>query len=185
MAHIRLDEVHLRQFEPEDVEALYRFRNDPEVTKTLSGFSVGYSRKELAERIERLQDDRRNIIWAIALNEKNLCVGHVGLYEIDYRVRKAGIGTLIGEKKLRGRGLGYRVKKAVIEYGFSELNLHKIESLVLENNPASIRINEKLGFKTDGLLRDYQFRNGAYLNAVLMSLLENEWIKKKAEPRRR
>ncbi len=175
MAHIRLDEVYLRQFEPEDVEALYRFRNDPEVTRTLCGFSVGYSRKKLAERIERLRDDRRNIIWAIALNENNLCVGHVGLYDIDHRVRKAVIGTLIGEKKLRGRGLGYRVKKAVFDYGFSELNLHKIESLVLENNPANIRINQKLGLTREGLLRDYQFREGKYLNVVVMSVLEEEW----------
>ena len=46
-----------------------------------------------------------------------------------------------------GKGLGFEAAKSVLNYGFSELGLEKVVGLTAEENCASIRILEKLGFK--------------------------------------
>ena len=175
MANIIIDAAVLRPIEVSDLDALHRYRNDPDVTRTLVGFSSGYSRAAMTNWLSFTEDSADRVLWAIADPEDDTCLGHVGLYEIDYRIRKAEIGMLIGDKSRWGKGLGTAVKRAVIDYGFRELNLHKIVSTVLSNNPANIRVNEKLGFQLDGILRHHQFREGGYIDAVVMSLLEDEW----------
>jgi len=172
---IVLRQVVLRKFEPGDVDRLYRIRNDWEVTQSLTGFPTGFSRREMKEWIHTISHAKDRVIWAIAARKSNLCLGHAGLYQIDQRVGKAEFGILIGDRKWQGRGIGRAVTEAVVAYGFRQLHLHKVWLLVLESNRRASHLYESLGFATDGILRDDQFRNGAYVNTRVMSLLASEW----------
>jgi RimJ/RimL family protein N-acetyltransferase len=67
------------------------------------------------------------------------------------------------------------VTYAVIDYGFCHLNLHRVHLTVLKTNDRAISLYEKLGFKTEGILRDEQFRDGRYVDVIVMGILENEW----------
>jgi RimJ/RimL family protein N-acetyltransferase len=67
------------------------------------------------------------------------------------------------------------VTRAVVSYGFAELNLHRIELDVLATNARAIHLYERLGFRREGTLRDAQFRGGVYIDLVLMAILEREW----------
>jgi RimJ/RimL family protein N-acetyltransferase len=172
---IELDEVVLRALEPKDVNSLYSFRNDCEVIRTLGGFSAGYSRSNLEDWIKRHSNRADEVLWTIADRLTDKCVGHSGLYQIDTRVRKAEFAILIGERKRWGQGLGKKVTNAVIRWGFSQLNLHKITLSVLTNNSRAIHLYEALGFRCEGVLHDEQFRDGRYLDLMLMAIFETEW----------
>ncbi|MBA3403869.1 MAG: GNAT family N-acetyltransferase [Gemmatimonadaceae bacterium] len=173
-----VDDVVLRPFEPADIDALYAYRNDRELVSQLGGFSVGYSRSDLATWIERRRTVTDEILWAIADVSDDRCIGHVGLYRIDARVRRAEIAILIGERDRQGRGIGTAVTRAVVTYGFRELNLHRIALQVLATNDRAMRFYESLGFTREGSLRHHQFRDGAYVDMVLMSILDDEWATK-------
>lgn len=168
----------LRRFELSDIDALYRYRNDRDLVSQLGGFSVGYSKAELAEWIDRRRSDTDEILWSIATVSDDRCIGHVGLYRIDARVRRAEIAILIGERDRQGRGIGTAVTRAVVTYGFRELNLHRISLQVLATNDRAMRFYESLGFTREGSLRHHQFRDGAYVDMVLMSILDDEWAAK-------
>jgi RimJ/RimL family protein N-acetyltransferase len=172
---IDLGEVVLRPLEPNDVDSLYSFRNDWQVIQNLGGFSAGYSRANLEDWVKRHSNREDEILWTIASAVTNECIGHVGLYQIDNRVRKAEFAIVIGDCRWWGRGLGKRVTEVVVAWGFSQLNLHKITLGVLTSNPRAIHIYEALGFRCEGVLHDDQFRDGKYLDLVLMVMFETEW----------
>lgn len=172
---INLGDVVLRALEPKDVDYLYTYRNDWEVIRNLGGFSAGYSKANLEEWIKRHSNRDDEILWTIATVETDHCIGHVGLYQIDSRVRKGQFAIMIGDRALWGKGLGTRVTEAVVSWAFSQLNLHKVSLHVLTNNERAIRIYELLGFRPEGILRDEQFRDGQFLDLILMAVFEDEW----------
>jgi len=171
---LSLEPVVLRRPEFKDVDLLYVYRNNLEVTRFLGGFSLGYSRQDLHDWIERHRSQTGDIIWVIADKASDRCLGHAGLYDVDHRVRSANFGMLIGDETYRDRGLGQVVTQAVVDYGFDELNLHRIDLHVLATNPRAIHIYTKVGFKCEGILRDAQFRSGQYVDMVVMAMLEHE-----------
>lgn len=175
MARLELPSVVLRALEPGDLPALYTYRNDPETTRELVGFSVHYSHAALAGWLASHAARTDEALWAIAARADDTCIGHVGLYQLDHRIRKASFGILIGDPGSRGHGIGKAVTRAVVEYGFAELNLHRIELDVLATNARAIHIYETLGFQREGVLRHAQFRDGAYVDLVLMAVLDHEW----------
>ena len=170
-----LDKVVLRRPERRDVESLYEYRNDSEIVCLLGGFSKGYSTKDIEDWIElhRTRDDE--IVWVIVEKESDKCVGHVGLYNIDHRVQCAEFAIVIGDKTCWGKGFGKQVSRSVIEYGFKQLNLHRIKLTVLATNVRAVKFYEKIGFRKEGTLRHEQYRDNHYVDVLMMGMLENEW----------
>ena len=64
---------------------------------------------------------------------------------------------------------------AVLNFGFGIYNLHRIELQVYSFNKRAIHVYEKLGFKREGVLRDYLYFNNQYHDAIVMSILETEF----------
>jgi ribosomal-protein-alanine N-acetyltransferase len=172
---INLGDVVLRALEPKDVEYLYHYRNDWDVIRHLGGFSAGYSRANLEDWIKRHSNRDDEIVWTIADPATDQCIGHVGLYQIDSRIRKGQFAILIGDKAFWGRGFGTRVTQAVVSWAFTQLNLHKVGLQVLTNNERAIHIYESLGFRPEGVLRDEQFRDGQFFDLMMMAVFEDEW----------
>lgn len=181
---IDLGPVVLRPFEPHDVERLYAFRNDWQVTQYLGGFSSGYTRENLREWIKFHRNRDDEVLWAIADKKDDRCIGHVGLYKIDLRLRKGEFAIVIGELKTQGKGVGRRATEAMIDWGFRQMNLHKISLSVLATNKRAIRLYESIGFRHEGVLRDEQYRDAKYVDVVLMSLLDREWKSRNGAKRR-
>jgi len=165
----------LRKPEPKDLELLYQQKNDPEVAGLLGGFTFGYARADLAEWIEFHRQRKDEVLWIIADGETDDCLGHVGLYKLDHRIRSAEFAILLGAKHRWGQGIGREVTRGVVEYGFQMLNLNRIELNVLEHNERARRLYQSLGFREEGLLRQAQFKDGRYWNLVLMGLLREEY----------
>ena len=65
--------------------------------------------------------------------------------------------------------------RALIRWGFDELNLHRIELSVDPSNAAAIRVYEKLGFRSEGCRREAHFSGGVYIDDLQMGLLRSEF----------
>lgn len=170
-----LKDFNLRPIEPKDIDALYVMKNAPEIASLLGGFSAGYSMADIRDWIDNHRKRNDEIIWAISRSTNDDCVGHVGLYKIDHRVRSCEYAILIGVQALWGEGLGTKCTRYAINYAFSELNLNRISLSLLKENIRALALYRKLGFNEEGLLRQAQFKNGRYLDVILMSLLKSEY----------
>lgn len=177
----RVGDYLLRMPEPKDVEALYAQKNDPEIAGLLGGFSTGYSRVDLREWVERHRTRRDEVLWVMADASDDRVVGHVGLYRIDHRVRRADFGIVIGDRDCWGEGLGRDCTLFAIDYGFRELNLNRIAVEVLADNERAHHLYRQIGFVEEGRLRQAQFKRGRYIDVLLMSMLRHERVSD-AEP---
>lgn len=63
-----------------------------------------------------------------------------------------------------------------LEYGFSELNLHRVSLTVFEYNPRAIRTYEECGFQHEGRIRQFMLRDGKRWDALQMGLPHAEWL---------
>ena len=101
-------------------------------------------------------------------------IGTCSFHEIDWRCRVAEFGIVIGEKRFWNQGYGTEAVKLLAKHGFETLNLHRIWLRVYANNPRAIRSYEKAGFVHEGRMREAMFKNGKYIDVLLMSILEDE-----------
>lgn len=165
----------LRKPKTGDAEALLKFKNDATNMALLGGFSTGYSSKDIEGWIENHKSRSDEVLWIIADEKDDSCLGHVGLYQIDYRIRSAEFGILLGDRSRWGKGIGRQVMRTVIEYGFRQLNLNRISLTVLAHNERAIRMYEAIGFMREGLLRQAQYKDGRYMDLVCYALLRDEY----------
>ena len=108
----------------------------------------------------------------------NQYAGIVDLHEIDLKNSRGYIGYWL-DQKYEGKGIMSAAVKKILEFGFEELKLHRIEIHVAPNNLKSRAIPERLGFKFDGQLREFEWiHDGKYLDTQIYSLLRSEWISK-------
>lgn len=101
-------------------------------------------------------------------------VGVCGLTSIDWVNRRAEFSLYIDPKR-QGQGLGEEALRLLCSHGFYTLNLNMIWGEAFENNPA-IHIFKKIGFKEEGRRREFYFRDGEYIDAILFSLLRGEYV---------
>jgi diamine N-acetyltransferase len=101
-------------------------------------------------------------------------IGDCGFHPIDWRNRSSEVGIFIGEKRFWNQGYGTEAMHLLVKHGFETLNLHRIWLRVHADNKRAIRSYEKIGFIHEGRMREAVFKNGIYIDVLLMSILENE-----------
>lgn len=166
--------VLIRRPEVNDSDALYEIKNDPAVMSHLGGFHVGLSSADIKKWIEFHNSRTDEVVWIIADAESNQCIGHAGLYKIDYRIRSAEFAILVSKDRW-GDGIGREVSERVISFGFLELNLSRISLTVLEGNARARALYEKIGFMKEGVFRRAQYKGGRYHHLVCYSILREEF----------
>ena len=170
--------IRLRAIEREDIPRYVEWLNDPEVTAGLTmrlpmsisdetRWFEGLSNRPVEERPLSIDLKMPDGGWKH--------IGSVGLEGIEWMNRCAGFGIIIGEKLLWNQGYGTEATHLMLKHGFETLNLNRIFLHVYENNPRAIHAYKKVGFVKEGLLRDAVYRNGCYINILLMSVLRSEW----------
>jgi len=73
--------------------------------------------------------------------------------------------------------------RGVLEIGFDELGLHRIDLLVFDFNRGAIKCYEKAGFIKEGHIREARKNGNEYWSLYQMSILEHEWKTQKFKPR--
>ena len=168
------DKIYLRPLEMEDIDSFVVWLNDDEVRQYLMRISP-LNRIREREFVENLYKDDREMVLGIVLKENDQLIGNIGLGRISIPHRQTGLGIFIGDRGCWSKGYGTEALNLMLEYGFNQLNLHRIHLNVLSFNARAIRAYEKVGFKREGVLREHVYRNGKYHDVHYMGILESEW----------
>jgi RimJ/RimL family protein N-acetyltransferase len=170
--------VILRPVKRSDISYFLKWFNDQEVIQYLCLY---LPMTEMAEEkyIEELgttraKSDVRFVIEVIE-GASTKPIGNCGLHEINAKDHSANFGIVIGEKDYWNKGYGTEATRLVINYGFQELNLHRISSAAFDFNERSIKLHKKVGFREEGRLREAMFKNGQYHDEVQFGILREEW----------
>lgn len=125
-----------------------------------------------AERTEKRFNEMLD--WGFTIFHHGEVAGSIALMNYEALFHVAEIGYWI-RSDLAGRGLGVEAARAVCEFGFDNIGLHRIELRAWTENPASVRIAEKLGFTREGLLREAGWAQAGYQDMYIYGLLASEW----------
>jgi RimJ/RimL family protein N-acetyltransferase len=98
-------------------------------------------------------------------------VGSCQLLNIDMRHRNAELQIRIGEESHQGQGLGSEAVRLLCDFGFRDLNLHRIYLRVFTTNSRAISAYKKCGFKEEGVSQEAAFIDGAWVNVLGMGIL--------------
>lgn len=75
-----------------------------------------------------------------------------------------------------GKGHGALLLRELLDWVFAETDTNRVDLDVFEDNKRAKRAYEKIGFKVEGLLRDYHRRSdGKFASMWVMSILRREW----------
>lgn len=108
-------------------------------------------------------------------------IGNAELAQIDWRVRRAEVGVMIGDREYWSKGYGREAVMLLAELAFMEMNLHRLEARVLAYNLRARRCFEACGFKPEGSLREAHYSFGKHHDICLYGLLRPEYFEIKGE----
>jgi [ribosomal protein S5]-alanine N-acetyltransferase len=171
--------LRLRPLTLEDADFIFQHFSNPQVAQTLLDEEPLTSREQAVEIIEFYQNpaDTNYNRWGIVHKTDGVLVGTCGFHKWDTRRHHAEIGYDLSPSYW-GKGLMVEALRPALNYGFERLALNRVEALVYVHNPQSVRVLEKLGFKCEGVLREYFYLNGQYYDHAIYSLLRHEWCEK-------
>ena len=178
---IYLNNFRIRKLSSEDNDFTISLREEKEINSMLGSF-LFISKDSQLNWIRSLEDKKDSMYCILEIKENKSWtkIGLIRINHIDFINRSASVGGDI-IKDYRGKGFAKEMFELIFKLCFDYLNLHRLWLLVLENNDIAINLYNKLGFINEGKQREAIFRNGKYLDYIMMSILFSEYKKNKNE----
>ncbi|MGH0486780.1 GNAT family N-acetyltransferase [Bacillus mycoides] len=173
------EEVTLRMFNEGDAEEFYNLiiSSKSYLKEWLGWLDYIEKAEDTAQNIKaRLKEFAENGGYpkSFVIIYKGKIAGTIGFNDI-HKTNKIGIvGYWLGEN-FQGKGIMTKTLKALIDYGFKELGLNKIEISVAVENKKSRALPERFGFVEEGKIRQAEWLYDHYVDHVIYGLLATEW----------
>lgn len=169
--------LRLRKIGMSDLTEFNRFAGSEEVTKYML-FLPHKSLAESAASIEKWAaryETGHCYHWGIALKESNRLIGMIDLLRFDEANSSCSFAYMLAEDHW-GRGYMTEALKAVIDFGFSEMELQRIEADHMAENEASGAVMRKVGMTCTGIMPCKYEKNGILHDAVPYSITREQWL---------
>jgi len=161
--------ISLRAPEPEDLDLLYLWENEPSIWQ-VSGTMTPFSRYILKQYLENAGRDIyevKQLRLMIQLKSNHRPVGAVDLFDFDPHHRRAGLGILIADPSDRRQGYARETLETMVSYCFDVLHLHQVYCNIAAGNKASINLFKEAGFQEIGRKRDWLYNGQGYEDEFL------------------
>lgn len=143
------DEVYIRPLIPADALISCEWRNNPKIWRFTGTRPTTYITPEIEmewiRKVLQRPDEKR---FAICRLHDDSYIGNVFLTDIGDG--KAQMHLFIGDVRSWGGNRGYQAICKILEFGFTEIALESIYSLINPANLAAVRLGMAAGFQDDG-----------------------------------
>ncbi|HEY5977017.1 MAG TPA: GNAT family N-acetyltransferase [Solirubrobacterales bacterium] len=166
--------VSLRRFEPGDAEAVHRWFNNREATKSLVEQRRSFTIEEANDWVRRAIDDSgEDRKYAILVEGREQPVGFTALYGLS---REGGpeLGALIGDE-LRRSGVGRRAEALTIAKAFDEFGAERVYGEIPAFNEAAKRTVSSLGWHFVEAVEDHDERGGERFDLEIWAVLPDDF----------
>ena len=167
----------LREIERNDIRIINSWRNNADLIAFL-GAPYRYINPEVDEiwYENYMKNRNKEVRCAIVDENKDEIVGLVSLVSVDHLNQSSELHIMIGKEGNRGQGAGTFSIKEMLKHAFFNLNLQRVELSVLEDNLRAKNLYEKLGFQYEGRKRKARYKNGAFKDLLVYSMLREDYI---------
>jgi ribosomal-protein-alanine N-acetyltransferase len=153
----------LREMNVKDAEFVFKHFSNEKICEYLYDEDVFTSMDEALELIESYSnpEGKQHNRWGIVRKKDNSLIGTCGFHCWDGVNHIAEIGYDLWHE-CWGQGYMSEALEVVIESGFQNMSLNRIQAYVALENDNSARLLEKIGFKKEGIIRDKHLYHGKY-----------------------
>lgn len=174
--NLETERLFLRRIDTIDVDAVLELRGNPQTMKYIPR-PLAKTKEDALEHIAMINekiDNSTGINWVITLKDNPKLIGIIGHYRIQPENYRAEIGYMI-LPQYHGKGIATEAIKAVVEYGFEEMQLHSVEAIIDPENQASEKVLLKSGFVKEAHIKENEFYDGKFIDTVIYSLLRKNF----------
>ena len=169
----------LRELKASDAKDMYEYASLPEVGP-MAGWEP-HPNIFHTKSVIQMYHDKKKLgqlgVFAIILKENKKMIGTVELHSY-IKGFKAELGYTLNPL-YRGHGYAVEASKAILHYGFMELDLRRIEAATYTNNEKSINVLIRLGFRHEGMKKDgYYLYDGTLHDINIYGMTKDEYIEK-------
>ena len=168
----------IRSYTHDDIPDVLAFASQPSVASVTSE-RIGATEEAVRKYIDlqkSYQPFEKDQVFELAVERKEdgRVIGLRRLIRGDHR--QGEMGWALGVE-YRGQGYATEAARALMDYGFNSLGLHRIHADTNSDNRASWRVMERLGMRREAQLREAVYREGKWLDRVIYGMLAEEWRK--------
>lgn len=172
---LETDRFHLKSITPKMIHQIFQHSEKSEIIQFFGFGDSGYENyKSLHENGIETRDNSL-FFFVIVDKQTNLSIGNCGFHSWNKEHKKAEIFYKFFSDSNKGKGSMTEILPVVLDFGFKDLDLNRIQGLVADYNIPSIKLLLKNGFVKEGILREDYFDNGRFEDSVCYSLLKSEW----------
>ncbi|WP_343560366.1 GNAT family N-acetyltransferase [Sphingobacterium sp.] len=172
------ERLFLRQIQPSDAPALFSYFSKDEVTLyfDLPTFQHMAEADELVKTWQKNFLQKVAIRWAICLKDNpDQLIGSCGFHNFSVEHFRAEIGYEL-HPDFWQQGIMTEAISTLISFGFDNYKLNRIEAFIDPDNVASRRLLEKMNLVSEGILHDYFFEKGRFVDGEIFALLKKNYI---------
>lgn len=166
--------IKLTPFKPSDFNRLISWIDSKELLITIAGTILTYPLTP--DQLHAYLVDPKSISFNVVDTIQGKTIGHA-------EIIKTGIGTckldkvLIGDKAIRGKGIGEKLINELLDYSFGKLDIHEVELYVYDWNIGGIKCYEKVGFVINPDKIQTTSLDNIQWNALHTTIDRNKWDK--------
>lgn len=174
---IETERLLLKAFTPEVYQYAFTTLDDTGI-KELFGHSNDGELATERERFEKGMVTFNKSFLFFQLRDKytHRFIGWCGYHTWYYTHYRAELFYMINTDTDRRKGLITEALQAVLDYGFTDMNLVRVEAFAAADNEASLATLQKFGFKQEGVFRKHYHYNGENTDSVAFGLLKEEFV---------
>lgn len=167
---VETERLLIRKFELKDLQAVYEYTSDVNVMKYIP---EGVFTEETAQKFIRQNMGDEAEKFAVVLKDEHILIGHIffGKY---FGTHTYEIGWVFNPK-FYNRGYASEAAKAILQFGFEKMNLHRIIATCQPENPPSYRVMEKIGMRREGYFKKCIPNDDKWWDEYYYAILEEEW----------
>lgn len=179
VSQLETERLLLRKITPQDADDFFAFTSNLQVCALTGMFELHTNKEETQEYIKRMinrysQAQGTAAYWAIEDKSTHKAIGIIGIFGYMPNYARAEIGYALAQDSW-GQGIATEAVAQVIHYGFTHMQLNRIQACTDKQNTASRRILEKNSMHYEGCLRDYMIIQGKPVDRLMFSLLKQEF----------
>lgn len=150
----------------QDGEYLRLYDADPAVPKTAGA---------IAKELEENQGSESDFCFLVRTLDDDQPIGAAELDGIEWANGNAFLSVGLGDREYWNQGYGTDAIRILLQFAFTELNLHRVSLTVFANNQRAIHVYQKLGFTYEGRAREFVIRDGQRCDMIFMGILQADW----------
>ena len=167
--NLYLRPLSISDITPEYINAL----NDKEVVKLTEARHRKWDEDSVKRYIRESNVDGVSQLVGIFLRESDKHIGNIRLFNFSTKHKRAELGIMLFDKSQWSKGYGTEALRAITNYVFNELKLHKICADYYSVNVASSEMFKKAGFKIEGVFKEHFLLDGNYVDSVRVAKFSN------------